>query len=416
MPNTSLKFDFEKATLPVGDGTVFRPDAETEARWESARRGRLGIEWQLLYQHNDGRFILVHYIGCAEFEVPEKEGEEPHRIWRGAIAGVELMRPLQALKFVKELKADTTPKLEAAGAEDERAWNENFQRSLRERSRIPKPKPEQHWKENAQDSIYRIMTLTPAHDLELRKVAREAYLSLVELVQALRERREETASRIYGIGSFDDLRNKVFAEFNVDPDQWWGPSDRVPPRRVQICDLNWPRQLNSIPKLLRRIHRVIELPCYCFHALDASDWHDGRGYQKPHNGDILAATQSLIGKLPRLEELVGELGLFLRQQAIVGREGTAAPSEEVVDLAPRLAKALNSYELAENSLEQEDGGRVTDDSAHAWLELNAAPEYDLPDCETWKRYLREARDLTGRKKNLPRAGRRGSSVADAGSS
>lgn len=91
------------------------------------------------------------------------------------------------------------------------------------------------------------------------------------------------------------------------------------------------------------------------------------------------------------------------------------PSEESdgqdnnqADLQPRYKKAFQSYNLAAKKLPNGESDR----DAHSWLKENGPGEYELPDFETWRRYLRKARAFYKAQKNSPTAGRSGKSVAN----
>jgi hypothetical protein len=86
-------------------------------------------------------------------------------------------------------------------------------------------------------------------------------------------------------------------------------------------------------------------------------------------------------------------------------------------LRPCVRKAYLSFELAQSKA----GSELEDRAAFDWLKENGFPDdagdtgelvdYELPDFDTWTRYLREAREALGEQKYSRRAGRKGKSVA-----
>jgi hypothetical protein len=56
-------------------------------------------------------------------------------------------------------------------------------------------------------------------------------------------------------------------------------------------------------------------------------------------------------------------------------------------------------------------GEMTDKQAYDWLKEQDKETEELPDFDTWARYLRKARRHYGTQKNTPRAGRNGRSIA-----
>lgn len=68
--------------------------------------------------------------------------------------------------------------------------------------------------------------------------------------------------------------------------------------------------------------------------------------------------------------------------------------------------AYRAYEYATSCLD----GEPTDDHVYDWLRDSGSAEYDPPSRETWKRYVREYRRLTGQNKRHRRTGRSGRSV------
>jgi len=83
---------------------------------------------------------------------------------------------------------------------------------------------------------------------------------------------------------------------------------------------------------------------------------------------------------------------------------------------PASAIALRQYLSAEEFLMLQEGGadRVTDNDAYAWLERNGQPDEELPERDTWKRYLRAGRNATGSQKNKPRLAGQSRSVVRPG--
>ena len=68
--------------------------------------------------------------------------------------------------------------------------------------------------------------------------------------------------------------------------------------------------------------------------------------------------------------------------------------------------AYQSYRYVESQLCR----RFTDKEAHAYLKERGPKDYDVPDFSTWQRYVGAGRKYYKKKKNQPRAGRRGKSV------
>ena len=85
------------------------------------------------------------------------------------------------------------------------------------------------------------------------------------------------------------------------------------------------------------------------------------------------------------------------------------PSEQKKELlSPTIQKAYQSYIYAEKKIIENDSNiKVTDDKAYDWLKENGTEDddYELPDIEVWKRYVRKGRNHYGKQKNTPRAGR-----------
>lgn len=68
--------------------------------------------------------------------------------------------------------------------------------------------------------------------------------------------------------------------------------------------------------------------------------------------------------------------------------------------------AYQSFQMAQAASDLE----LTDRQAYDWLMENGPPEYELPEFDTWQRYVREGRKFYGTQKNTPRGGRTGRSI------
>ena len=77
-------------------------------------------------------------------------------------------------------------------------------------------------------------------------------------------------------------------------------------------------------------------------------------------------------------------------------------------LGLRFQKAFQSYNMAAQYL----ANGASDREVHSWLKENGPEQYDLPEFDTWRRYLRNARSFYKAQKNSPTAGRSGKSVAN----
>ena len=83
-------------------------------------------------------------------------------------------------------------------------------------------------------------------------------------------------------------------------------------------------------------------------------------------------------------------------------------------LGSRFEKAYRAYEWAESELLKGDTTNVTDQEAWNHLKEHGVEGYTPESFETWRRYVREARNFYKVQKNSPRGGRQGRSIACAG--
>ena len=110
----------------------------------------------------------------------------------------------------------------------------------------------------------------------------------------------------------------------------------------------------------------------------------------------------------RLEELAARLKAFctLKVKTPTDIDKIEADikqkeSERSKQLSQRYEQAYQSYNYAVDKA----GEPLTDKEAHDQLKDNRLDEYDLPEFETWQRYVRKGRNYYGTQKNTPRAGR-----------
>jgi hypothetical protein len=90
-----------------------------------------------------------------------------------------------------------------------------------------------------------------------------------------------------------------------------------------------------------------------------------------------------------------------------GQDDADKFTEDSLTKAPRVAYATYEYAITKNV----DLANATDDEVYQWLKSKKAEEdskltdYELQDCESWKRQLRKARKFHGTQKHKSRAGR-----------
>jgi hypothetical protein len=83
----------------------------------------------------------------------------------------------------------------------------------------------------------------------------------------------------------------------------------------------------------------------------------------------------------------------------------AEPVTKEKSLADRFETAYQSYQLAAGHLSSEDCGEPLDRDAYEWLKEEAPATYELPDFDTWVRYVRAGRRHYKQQKNSPVYGR-----------
>lgn len=101
-------------------------------------------------------------------------------------------------------------------------------------------------------------------------------------------------------------------------------------------------------------------------------------------------------------------------QNVSAEDGFPRPSEPNSiptdrKLAKRFEAAYQSFETAAKSADK----LLSDQEAYNWLKENGPAEYELPEFQTWQRYVRQGRAFYGMQKNAPRGGRKGRSIVSA---
>ena len=117
-----------------------------------------------------------------------------------------------------------------------------------------------------------------------------------------------------------------------------------------------------------------------------------------------------LGKFPlvRAKAALPEIVRYLEawQSALLCTPDGSAKAKH--SLKPADLKAWQSYERAIKKTPEL--AEATDLQVYNWVrEHDADPDYDLPDFDTWARYLRRVRQARSKQKNSPRAGRAESS-------
>ncbi len=98
----------------------------------------------------------------------------------------------------------------------------------------------------------------------------------------------------------------------------------------------------------------------------------------------------------------------LMQPEMVSSQTALAAHTKPAKLPLSCVRAFQQYMRAVGTW-----GEMTDRAAYDWLDKEDEETDDLPDFDTWARYLRAARKHCGRQKNTPRGGRAGRSIARA---
>jgi hypothetical protein len=406
-------FRFEQGYSVLSDGSIFRPLETATHRWHTISRcgPQFGLHWNILYETADGKYVHVRYLNCVEADVQtsEDEGTPPKRMWCGE--GVEapyLMRAFEAERFVKEMNGAVTESLTKKVEQESQEASEAFERSIRARETPTRPLGE--WKLHSRIPV---MRLEMAHQVTYPKLARVLYRSCVTLVQFLREPIEGLSphSKLTQHGPCSSIVADVFAGYYIDPEHWWGADDVVPPKYVSIVDLPWPEDLRPYCTALRALQVAIDEPAHCLTAGPHDEFDMFR--ERPTDADSRDAVNALRGQLQVIERATASMGKCLRKLAMIGRDSGSQEATTADPLPERVRLAFNAFETASEAIFLADGTRATDDQAYIWLQDHGPVEYELPDVESWKRYLREGRRKLGAQKNKPRVGRTGGSIASA---
>ena len=69
----------------------------------------------------------------------------------------------------------------------------------------------------------------------------------------------------------------------------------------------------------------------------------------------------------------------------------------------------HSFEAIEDAKERE----LTFKEAYGWIKENSSEEYDLPNFDTWKRYISKVREFYETQRTIPRHGRKGGSTVSS---
>lgn len=123
--------------------------------------------------------------------------------------------------------------------------------------------------------------------------------------------------------------------------------------------------------------------------------------------EVKQDAESLRKKLLHIESMV-YTELKKEKPTEIRQEIETVNTETVLTRAPKIAHA--SYEYATTT--EVDLANSTDDEVYEWLKIkkaegdNELTDCELPDCDTWKRQLRTARNFFGTQKHKPKAGRK----------
>lgn len=115
--------------------------------------------------------------------------------------------------------------------------------------------------------------------------------------------------------------------------------------------------------------------------------------------------------MPRVGAKCVSHALIRFQECIKWCDSVGLKQLEDQELSPVVEQAYRVWEAARDVVER-TGARPTYKNIYAYLqdELTAEDGYELPNLETWSRYVREGRSHYGTSGNSPRAGRTGRSI------
>ena len=379
MANFPQSFRFEQSAVPLADGTFFRPLIQGTGRWVVSRKSMYeaapGHSFLILYELTDGTFIMVEYGLC---ERCERRGDQ--EIWfTSSPPRAERIQPEQALNFILRNQLpipESLSELLTAGIQK------------------PKCRPLEFW---STQPILDHDRPQIAQNVDLLVQAELGYRFLVQLVQELRTE----SARWYSLKSPGSVASCLFAVYPVDPKEWWGSREVIPPEKVAFEDLPWPQELATVLDCLVKLKSLLRIPLSAQQAIRyvGTSWY-------PNAEELEAAFQAMRTTLPALEPLVVELGkaVALAQAAELapqaGPTTEADSSEATTDNEPKRGAgpadrdALASYERG-LQLMGDAGKNATDREVHDWIAEHGLDgdldEYVLPEFGNWQRYRNRAR-------------------------
>jgi hypothetical protein len=261
-----IAWPFESEAIALEEETRIVPLEQAVRRWVDTNCGP-GLAARALYQ-----------LDSEEFVVADTDGQRCLRSSR--------LRPRDAYLFLRMIHAEIPPDVFQVNDSDQ--WlNMNGP-----------PRALNHWCGKGRLQPEAIVS---AHEVQLPDVLSELMRVGIRVVQHYRDANLERQTDEHEI--LGPMVGALFERYPVDPSQWWGSKNRIPPAHVGVLELQWPAGTDDLRSVVRNLQNLLKPP------ISWIMWC-GRNVDNPEAPTYLEreiANLAIRLRIPQLEMLLVEL-------------------------------------------------------------------------------------------------------------